>query len=171
MNFGINDIWSYMKWSDLKIINILENISDEDYNKEFNALSGNIRSKASHIISIYEYFIALLRKEQIDGFPDKSGLSRTELISLWKKDLQELERLMTKEQGLIALPLAGNQRVQAKHIYLDASLHTIHHKGQILTMLRMMGKSKEDLHPRDTNMDYLWYLFSAKKEEIRPAIN
>ncbi|MEQ8878425.1 MAG: DinB family protein [Cyclobacteriaceae bacterium] len=168
--FTSGDIWSYMVWSDHRLIRILENISDEDYDREFNELSGNVRSKAAHIVSIYEFFLNTLEGKGPAQFPDKSDLSRLELVSLWKSYLLEMQDYITSSHGLVALPLAENQRVDVNHVFLDAAIHTIHHRGQILTMLRLMGKSKSDIHPGDTNMDYLMYLFAEKNEEIHPTL-
>lgn len=68
------------------------------------------------------------------------------------------------------MSLANGQRIDVVHIYNDALLHTIHHRAQILTALRLLGKDKKAVHPRDTNTDYLLYLFSAQRNLIHPPL-
>ncbi len=165
----IVDLWAYLEWSDHKIISILKDISPKEYNHKFNDLAGSIRSKASHIVSIYDFFIAILENAPIPNFPDRSNLSKEELLEIWKNDLIRIKDFIGTKSGNYPLPLANNQQVDVAHIYIDAALHTVHHRAQILTMLRLLGKNKDELHPRDTNMDYLKYLFTEKPDEIVPA--
>lgn len=167
--FKVPDIWDYLVWSDHRMLNILESISEKDYEYEFSGLAGSIKSKSSHIVSIYDFFISIFKGEPLASFPDRSGLTKKELLELWRDDLRKLKVFANSAHDFYPLPLANNQRVAARHIILDACLHTVHHRGQLLTMLRMLGKGKDDIHPRDTNMDYLTYLFALKPNEILPA--
>jgi len=52
-----NFLAEYLMWGDRRIVAILEKLSEEDFNKPFNELSGNIHSKTAHILSIYEFFL------------------------------------------------------------------------------------------------------------------
>ena len=84
------------------------------------------------------------------------------MIDVWPKLVKD------QSEGLYALPPAGNQRVDVSDIYFDAMIHTIHHRGQLLTFIRLLGKSKEDVSPSETNTDYLTYLFLKHGEHIYP---
>lgn len=169
MDLKVPDFWDYLIWSDNRMLNILESISEKEYNHEFLGLVGSIKSKASHIVSIYDFFISIFEGTPLESFPDRSQLTKTELIKLWREDIAALKVFANSGNDYYALPLANNQQVAASHIILDAGLHSVHHRGQLLTMLRMLGKGKDVIHPRDTNMDYLTYLFEQKTNEIRPA--
>lgn len=160
----------YLMWGDTKIVAALETLTEEEFNRPFEELSGNIHSKTAHILSIYEFFVAILENRPHSEFPSFDHLTKDQLISKWKEILitwpQKTENIQT---GLFALPLANNQRVDVQHIYFDALLHTIYHRGQIITFIRLLGKSKEDLHPRELNTDYLNYVFTEKRHFIHSA--
>jgi len=160
----------YLVWGDHRLINILDRLTDNDYNKEFNKLSGNISNRSAHIVSIYEFFLKILEGKPYDNFPDLNGLTKNELLSKWKNSLEIWQSNVNKtKDGLYGLPLAGGKQVDVKHIYVDAMMHTVHHRAQILTFIRLLGKTKDDLHPKDTNLDYLMYLFSKHPEMINEA--
>ena len=160
----------YLTWGDKKILTVLENLNEEEFHRPFNELSGNIHSKTAHILSIYEFFVAILENRPHQGFPSLDRLTKDELIAKWKEFLKVWpQKVKNIQEGLYALPLANNQRVDVQHIYLDTFAHTIHHRGQLLTFIRLLGKNKEEIHPRDINTDYLMFVFSENKQFIHPA--
>jgi hypothetical protein len=97
-------------------------------------------------------------------------MNLSELLNKWKKSLEIWQSNVIKtKDGLYGLPLAGGRQVDVKHIYIDAMMDTVHHRVQILTFIRLLGKTKDYLHPKDTNLDYLMYLFGAHPEMIHEA--
>lgn len=169
----IKFLTEFLLWGDQKMIALLKNLNEEEFNRSFGELAGSIHSKTAHILSIYEFFIKIIEGTPPDGFPDQSHLSREELITKWEAVVVQWPALVaqTGKGDLFALPLAADQRVEAQHIFLDALLHTSHHRGQILTFIRLLGKTKEEVHPRDTNIDYFKYVFTERKELVYPAAN
>lgn len=161
----------FLLWGDQKLINLIKNLSEDEFNRSLGELVGSVHSKTAHILSIYEFFNGILMGKPSDTFPDLSYLTKEELITKWESFLIEWPKLLaeTNENQLFALPLAGNQQVEAKHIFTDAAIHTIHHRGQILTFIRLLGKDKADINPRDTNLDYLMFVFAERNEIIHPA--
>ena len=135
-------------------------------------MSGNIHSKVAHIVSVYVFFLAVLAGEPFDSFPDRSSLSKDELLERWREILETWPKKVAEiDSGLFGLPPASGQRVEVEHIYLDALIHSVHHRGQILTFIRLLGKDKDDVHPRDTNLDYLMYLFQERAELIHAPVS
>ena len=167
--FDSQILTEYLIWGDKKVLSILEKLNDEEFNHEFNELSGNIHSKTAHILSIYEFFIKILEGNPDEKFPDLDYMTRSELIAKWKNVVAVWPKLVNdKSLGLYALPLAGNQRVDVSDIYFDAMAHSIHHRAQLLTFVRLLGKTKEEVSPSETNTDYIMYLFTEKREHIYP---
>lgn len=169
--FTLQSLNDYLIWSDRKFILLLKQLSDEEFHRSFGELAGSIHSKTAHILSIYEFFIKILEKEPDNQYPDLSGLSRRELIEKWEDVARFWLALFEQSSGLHAIPLAGNRRVEKKHILLDVMLHTVHHRGQILTMIRLLGKDSEEIPTESMNMDYLHYLFHTQPGQIHPALN
>jgi uncharacterized damage-inducible protein DinB len=160
----------YLIWGDAKIIKILEQLDDDEFNRNFGELTGNIHSKTAHIVSVYDFFIKILEGKPYNNFPDLTGLSKVEILEKWRNVVRSWPEYVNNiKQGLYGLPLANGQRVDVEHIFLDAIIHTVHHRAQILTFIRLLGKSKDEIHPRDTNLDYLMFLFSEHQDFIHPA--
>ena len=167
--FDAQFLTEYLIWGDKKVLSILEKLSDEEFNHEFNELSGNIHSKTAHILSIYEFFIKILEGDPYEQFPDLGYMTRPELIAKWKNVIDVWPKIVEDQsEGLYALPVAGNQRVDVSDIYFDAMAHTIHHRAQLLTFIRLLGKTKEEVSPSETNTDYVLYLFQEHNEHIYP---
>lgn len=172
-DINVQFLTKYLLWGDQRTIALLKKRNEEEFNRSFGELTGSIHSKTAHILSIYEFFIKIIEGTPHDQFPDLSHLNQKELIAKWETILEQWPGLVkrTEESDLLGLPLAGGQKVEAQHIFLDALLHTVHHRGQILTFIRLIGKTKEEVHPKDTNLDYLMYLFAEHKELIYPPDN
>lgn len=163
----------FVLWGDEKIIVLLKKLSNEEFNRSFGELVGSVQSKTAHILSIYDFFVAILEGKAHDKFPDLSHLSQEELIAKWEHFLVHWPKLVASidQERLFALPPAKGQRVEAKHIFLDAVLHSSHHRGQILSFLRLLGKTKGDMHPDETNLDYFRFVFTKHQELVHPPAN
>jgi len=158
----------YQIWGDRKVITLLETLTEEEYYSNLGENIGSIHTKCAHIVSVYDFLIKIFEDTPLSSFPDMTGLSKNEILKKWKYVHQRwLKFLQNQKEGLFGLPLANGQRVDVVHIYYDAFLHTIHHRAQILMALRLLGKDKEAVHPRDTNIDYLLYLFSEHRNLIQ----
>lgn len=169
---SVSRLNEYLGWSDRRLLAVLKKLSDEEFQREFAPLAGSIHHKTAHIVSIYVFFQSILEGNPLEQFPDLSHLNRLELIDRWEGIIEQWPNLWGSNQDkLLPLPLAGNQRVEAREVFVDALLHTVHHRGQILTMVRLLGKDKEAVHPRDTNLDYLMFLLKQHPEAIYPANN
>ena len=162
----------HLMWGDAKLLNLLKGLTEEEFHQPFTRTSGNIHTKTAHIISAYEFFIKILEGRPYDRFPDLTDQPRDALLGRWESIVEVWPSFVkdTPEDALFALPLAGGQRVEAQHIFVDALLHTTHHRAQLLTFIRLLGKTTEEVSPRDTNLDYLMFLFLEHSERIRPAV-
>lgn len=162
----------HLMWGDARLLELLEELTEEEFHRPFTDTSGNIHTKTAHIVGIYEFFIEILEGRPHDRFPDLTDLPRGALLERWESVIAAWPGLVetTPEAALYGLPLAGGQRVEARHIFLDALLHTTHHRGQLLTFIRLLGKSTEEVSPRDTDLDYLLFLFREHPEQIHPPV-
>ena len=162
----------HLMWGDSKLVNLLKGLTEEEFHRPFTGASGNIHTKTAHIISVYEFFIKILEGQPYDRFPDLTDLPKDVLLARWESVIEVWPGFVeaTPDAALYGLPLAGGQRVEAQHIFLDALLHTTHHRAQLLTFIRLLGKTTEEVSPKDTNLDYLMFLYLEHPEQIHPAV-
>lgn len=173
MKLDLRLISEYQIWGDKKIFHVIKEMSDENYFKEFDGLTGSIHAKLAHIVSIQDFFVKIMEGTPYDAFPDFTHLSKDDILVM-------AENLSGKWMGLVnstksetyPLALANNQRVNVEHIFVDAVMHSVQHRAQIQSFIRLLGYGKEELHPKDANLDYFNYLFTERKSEfILPAKN
>lgn len=162
----------HLMWGDARLLALLEELDDEEFHREFTELSGNIHTKTAHIVSIYDFFVSILEHRPHSRFPDLTGATSRELLARWRTLLEIWPAFVatTPEDSLLALPLAGNRRVAARHVFLDALLHTTHHRGQLLTFIRLLGKTGDEISPADTNLDYLKFLFELRPDLVHAPV-
>lgn len=161
----------HLAWSDRRLLAILRDLAEAEFDRSFTEASGNLRSKTAHIVSVYEFFIGILEGDPHDRFPDLSDQPKESLLATWDRVTEVWPDYVRSTPGdaLFGLPLAEGRRVEARHIFLDALLHTTHHRGQLLTFIRLLGKTTDEIPPSATNLDYLLFLFQLHPELVHPA--
>ena len=152
---------------DDKIIEIIENLTEEDYYQNLEFRIGSIHKKCAHIASFADFFVRVL-DDSLDTplkFPDLSDLSRNDLISKWKIDNEKLVTLIKQKQGSHNVTLVGGIKatIDLEHIYFDAIDHASYHRGQIMICLRLLGK-------QTVNTDYLMWLFKTERFSPSPLV-
>ncbi|MCE7733520.1 MAG: hypothetical protein GPJ54_01495 [Candidatus Heimdallarchaeota archaeon] len=157
----------YMIWGDHAAINAIEKISEDEYRKSFGDLAGSIATKAGHLVGIIEYFVEAINGNPYDSFPSFADLSKDDLIVKWKELLDTWKNIVNTKQGTyFEMPIAEGNIVTIELIFADALFHTIHHRAQILSFLRILGKGKDVIHPRDVNVDFINYLYKKQNQVI-----
>ncbi len=157
----------YMIWGDYAAINAIEKISEEEYRKSFGELAGSIATKAGHLVGIIEYFVKAIEGNPYDSFPSFADLSKEDLIRKWKELLDIWKDfVINKKYGYFEMPIAKGSFVNIELVFADALFHTIHHRAQILSFLRILGKGKDEIHPRDVNVDFINYLYKQQSQQI-----
>jgi uncharacterized damage-inducible protein DinB len=150
---------SYQIWADGVIIRLLRELSQEEFDREVLPPFGSIRNLCTHIILAMEFNIeGRAHKRRID--PNQIGeeihsLDQEALLAKWKEtDAKLLEYAKTREEEDYIFPNflgEGEMRVGSGDFFMQYLLHTQHHRGQIMSALRLMG-----LEAKST--DYLFYL-------------
>ena len=157
----------YMIWGDYAAIKAIEQISEEEYRRSLGALAGSVATKAGHLVGIIEFFVEAINGNPYDNFPSFADLSKTDLIEKWKELLDTWKELVkTKKYGFLEIPLAKGSYLNLELVYADAIFHSIHHRAQILSYLRILGKGKEEIHPQDVNVDFINYLYKNQNQII-----
>ena len=149
----------YQIWADDIVRILLKELSDEDFNSDILPPYGSIRNLTIHIIIALEYNI---EKRVLGNDVDPSELynnllkqNKDELIKKWidvDNKLLEYASSGTNEPYTYPNFLGeGEISVTSNDFFLQYIFHTLHHRGQIMSALRLLGKEAK-------TTDYLFYL-------------
>lgn len=149
----------YQIWADDTARRLLADLTDEEFDREVLPPFGSIRNLAVHIVLAMEFNIeARFLKREIDPYKlgeELHAMPRDLLLERWRETDEKLLEIVAAETGEeYAFPSflgEGEMSVDHTDFSLQYLLHTAHHRAQIMSALRSMGKEAE-------TTDYLFYL-------------
>ena len=149
----------YQIWADDQARELLGGLTEEEFSREVLPPFGSIRSLCAHITLAIEFNLRRhVDKEEFD--PEELGeeiytAPKERLLEKWRKaDLRLLEYAGSGREESYVFPnfLGEGQITLDQDDYLSQFLlHTQHHRAQIMSALRVMGKEA-------VTTDYLFYL-------------
>ena len=151
----------YNIWANDKVRNLLKGLTEEEFSREVLPPYGNIRSLVAHIVLAIEFNFVL----RVDGGTIDVGdlweslwrLPIGELLDHWRDmDLRLIGFASTHMDLDAVFPnFLGRGEIRVGHddFYTQYLIHTVHHRAQVMSALRLMGKEA-------IGTDYLFYLSS-----------
>ena len=129
------------------------NLIEAEFTKDLGGRS--VRSICEHILAALETcFYLATKSEDTSAFDRIEEGTRDELLQRWKElDLKLAETLKEVPKGIVTVPHLAEKPfdLDALDFYLQYVFHTIHHRGQLATALRRIGKDVP-------GTDYLMFL-------------
>ena len=167
-NETLEKLCSYHIWADTILQDIVKTLSDAEFTCEIGPPFKSVKALCVHIVIAIEYNIeSLIRKVDVNGeklYEELERLSKAELIAKWEEADKKLFKYVSQssEEPIVFPNLAsgGNLHVDAADFYLQYILHTAYHRGQLVTLLKMMGKES-------VTTDYLYYLFHLEEQRTQ----
>jgi uncharacterized damage-inducible protein DinB len=154
----------YQFWADDIARGLVGDLTDEEFSREILPPFGSIRSLCAHITIAIEYNLKRhVEKTEFD--PEELGeaiytASKERLLEMWREaDMRLLEfaRETTDEAYVFRNFLGEGQITLDQDDYLSQYLlHTQHHRAQVMSTLRLMGKEAK-------TADYLFYLSDIQR--------
>ena len=152
-------IAEYQLWADDQARELLSDLSEEEFSRDVLPPFGSIRSLCAHITLAIEFNLKRhVDKEEFD--PEQLGKKihtapKERLLKMWR---QADTRLLDFAGSRTDETYVFRNFLREGEIYLDQDdylsqylLHTQHHRAQIMSALRVMGKEA-------VTTDYLFYL-------------
>jgi uncharacterized damage-inducible protein DinB len=154
----------YQIWADDKARKLLEGLMEEEFSREVLPPFGSIRSLCAHITIAIEYNLRhQVEKEEFDPeelWEELYTAPKEGLLEKWRladTRLLEYAGLRTDETYIFRNFLREGEITLDQDDYLSQYLlHTHHHRAQIMSALRVMGKEA-------VTTDYLFYLSDIAK--------
>lgn len=154
----LETLYDYGYWANGKLFEVLSQLTNEEFTREFGGPGKSIRSALVHIISAEWGWLERCggpeRGPRLnpDDFPSLDSIKnlwskieshvRAFLSSLTGEDIDRIVEYMIEPGKGGALPLGALMR--------HAANHGVHHRGQITQMLQLMGR-------KSGNIDMLFY--------------
>ncbi len=154
----------YQIWADDQARELLMDLTEEEFSREVLPPFGSIRNLCAHITLAIEFNLKLqVYKEEFDLEECREEIYKApkeRLLEMWRQaDLRLLEyaNSRTDETYVFRNFLREGQITLDQDDYLSQYLlHTQHHRAQIMSALRVMGKEA-------VTTDYLFYLSDIAK--------
>jgi len=152
----------YLEWADTTIWEIVETLTDEEYNRDLYENGGSIRRRYAHLAEDWwEWYIDWMGMEPGDE-PDFLNMTRDEIfVSI--REYTKLFADMVDTRAVEHVDIAtedGKLRITFEEILFHLVNHATYHRGQIVMGLRILG--------RDVVMtDYVPYRMKILKEKQR----
>ncbi|MFD2600945.1 DinB family protein [Flavobacterium suzhouense] len=140
------ELTGYITWTDAKIIDWLQQINDEQWDREMTSSFTGIKQTAIHIASAEKIWIDFWKKT-----PDPVFLSaefkgsRDELIAIWKETSVNLKNLIehyTEENfsDIVIFKVRDEEwKMEFWQTFIHFINHATYHRGQLVTLLRQAG--------------------------------
>ena len=154
----------YQIWADDQARRLLLDLTEEEFSKDVLPPFGSIRNLCAHITLAIEFNLKLqVYKEEFDLEECREEIYKApkeRLLEMWRQaDLRLLEysESRTDETYVFRNFLEEGQITLDQDDYISQYLlHTQHHRAQIMSALRVMGKEA-------VTTDYLFYLSDIAK--------
>ena len=137
----LDHIGDYHVWAGNVMRQQLTMLSDKEYLRDFDGHS--VKSITKHILAALETCFFLADQSDDESvFERLETASKSQLLKRWSELDQRLKNTLSQHpQGQITVPHITEQPfdIPAIEFYLQYIFHTIHHRGQLASVLRKLG--------------------------------
>jgi uncharacterized damage-inducible protein DinB len=138
----------YTAWATTKILEACADVYDEDLRKDMGVSHGSILATLQHIYYADRTWLARLEGRLINFADEGEGPLLAELTSVWPavlkdfRDYAESLALDEANEDFTYKNLQGAEKTLTRaHAILHVVNHATLHRGQVMAMLRQLGKT------------------------------
>ena len=143
------ELAEYNLWANAIVLNWLEQITDEQWDREIISSFNSIQETVLHIISAEYAWLQRFRKEPFDWLQSTYKGTKEEHIKLWKQTSEGFKTFVDAfdENNLntnLDFKRLNGDAYSMPYYQLFAHVvnHATYHRGQLVTMLRQAGFTK-----------------------------
>ncbi|MBU7016640.1 MAG: DinB family protein [Theionarchaea archaeon] len=162
-NVSLIKLCDHQIWADSLIRDTLHNLPEEEFTQEIGPPFGSVKNLCVHIVLALEYNMkSLIEKVPVNGeelYETIGSLSKDELLATWEDMDKKLKENAKQVHQLICFPnfiSGGDVLMEPGDFFLQYILHTTYHRGQLVSMLKLLGKE-------GVTTDYLFYMFNLEE--------
>lgn len=150
---------NYNLWANDRVRTLLEGLTEEEFSRERECAYESIRNLVTHIVIAMDFNFTLKMDEKAmepNYFDDSlRQLSMSELLDHWREMDMWLRGFVSTHSNLKAVfpNFLGEGEMIVGHddFFLQFILHTVHHRAQVMSALRLIRKEA-------VGTDYVFYL-------------
>ncbi|QEC67104.1 DUF664 domain-containing protein [Panacibacter ginsenosidivorans] len=138
----------YNLWANTIVCGWLEQINDEQWNREIISSFNSIQETVLHVISAENAWLQRFKKEPVEWLQSTYKGSKEDHIKLWKETSTELKAFIDAfdenelDTNLDFKRLNGDAySMPFYQLFAHVVNHATYHRGQLVTMLRQAGFS------------------------------
>ena len=143
------ELAEFNNWADDRVINWLNQITDEQWNKIAISSFGSIRDTAIHIISAKKIWLDFWTNTQNPVYLSLEFKgTRLELINIWETVSAKLKSFIEnypiayyKKEINVKKPNGEMSTMEFRKTFPHMINHSTYHRGQLVTLLRQAGFS------------------------------
>ena len=140
------ELAEYNVWANNIVCSWLDQINDEQWNKEIISSFNSIQETVLHIISAEKAWLERFEQKPVEWLQFTYKGSKEEHIILWKKISANLKDFIdgfdeSKLEEILDFKRLNGDAYSMPHYQLIAHVinHSTYHRGQMVTMLRQAG--------------------------------
>lgn len=154
MFFMIEKIVFYTDWANKELIKVLEQISEEKFTRELDALFANdtntptssIRSLTEHIMMGLHFSSSIMLEREFEAEKTINSfrtMSKKELLQKWQNISEEFVKGFKQSLGK-KVTFKDREIAITEDFVFAFTNHVVYHRGQLNTALKMVGEKTED---------------------------
>ena len=132
----------YLPWADMRIWQIVSELSEEEYSKDLGKNMGSIKRRYVHLAEDYlDWYYDWIGRESKE-FPDFNSMARNELFQSIQQSINKFV-VMIENPPVKSIQIEKEKKkitITFEEIFFHLVNHATYHRGQIVMALRMLGK-------------------------------
>lgn len=144
----VRELFTYNAWANRKLFRALEGLSAEDYKRDLKASFGGIQGTVNHIVWAEDLWLRRWQVAAPPAVPQGTDLDTlAAAASRWEGIEVDRDRFLSGlddaalERTIVVKPSTGGEfRHPLRETLLHTTDHSTYHRGQIIAMLRQVGR-------------------------------
>lgn len=155
MSLDLTNLAHYYEWADSLFIDACRELSEEEFSRNFELIGRSIKELAVHMAVTYQFLIDPSQSYQ-DLLATVAAYSQQQLLDYWKSTVSQFSAATAKlDLPDYKFPTSETETITVSKLdyVLAYTDHSTFHRGQLLTMYKLLGKP-------GINSDYYTYVVS-----------
>ncbi|MHA2251913.1 MAG: DinB family protein [Candidatus Kariarchaeaceae archaeon] len=153
----LESLGNYYVWAEEEVRKVVKSLSDEEFSQKHEKIGRSVRDLIEHLWVSYEsYFHPPTMDTWKKLAEEATNMSRSDLTEKWKEGCGKFAKgILEYDKGEVTFPIDKEKslKLNKEDYFLLYTDHQTYHRGQLMTILKMLGKE-------GVNTDYFTFAMS-----------